>query len=247
VAFASRDKWGEVALDAGLVVLGTLLVLAAGSELSGGEPVGLLVVVLFTAYAVATTVVLACVAAATSQLPTLDEARIGGERALAVRSWPASWWHSALLDLGLAAAGLALAAAGASAGGDWGIVAVILGLVGLWFLVRVALVVSGRRRRPGLWLTDDEVVVDARAGRARVGRASVRRVSARGRRLVVVLDHDAAWDLCPRPWRSALGRLDVLVLDCTEIGHRADDLAAWLATELGIGRPREVRNTPGRA
>ncbi|WP_210649132.1 hypothetical protein [Nocardioides sp. SYSU D00065] len=232
VRFAGRQKWGEVAADLALAGGGTLLAALGAAAMTGRDPVGLLLLVAYTAYAVAATLVLAGVVAATRQLPTLTEGVVDQKRAVVARSWAAPWWHTVALDAGLAAVGIALLGAGVGAGADWGLVATVPGVVGLWFLVRVVLVLVGRRRRPALWLTDDELVLDFPAGRARSARADVASVRSRARRLVVDLDRDAAWELCPRPWRSAVADRRTLVLDCSDLGHRADDLAAWLAGEL---------------
>ena len=185
--------------------------------------------------------------AATSQLPTLGAATLEDRPAVGVRAWAAPWWHANALDLGLAVTGLALAGAGLSAGGSWAVVGAVPGLVGLWFAVRVALVLVGRRRPPAMWLTPDEVVVDSPAGRARADRGSVRGVRGRGRRVVVELDRDATWESCPRPWRgrrSASGT--VLVLDASDVGHRAGALADWLLAELDLSNTGGT-SRPGNA
>jgi hypothetical protein len=233
VAFAGRTKWGEVLGNLVLAALGVVLLLVAAPELSGREPVGLWLLVLYTAYAVATTLVLAALVASTSRLPTLHEATLEGRPAVGVRAWAAPWWHANALDLGLAATGVALAAAGLAAGREWAVVGLLPGLVGLWFAVRVALVVLGRRRRPALWLTDDELVVDSPSGRARAARTSVREVRSRGGRVVVELDGAATRQACPRAWRRGTPSPAALVLDATDVGHRAADLADWLRAEVG--------------
>jgi hypothetical protein len=241
--FSGRAKWGEVLVDVVLAALGGILLLVATPELRGREPVGLWLVVVYTAFAVAATVLLAATVALTSRLPTLDDGEVDDRTAVGVRSWAAPWWHATALDLGLAVVGLALAAAGVRTGGSWAVVGLALGLLGLWFAGRVALVLVGRRRRPALWLTDDEVVVDSPAGRARAPRAAVGAVRSRGRRLVVELDQDATGAWCPRPWRRTSPGRRTLVVDCADVGHRAGDLADWLRAELdpddsfGVRRP----------
>ena len=232
VPFSGRAKWGEVAADLVLAAGGSLLLLVAAPQLSGREPVGLWLLVLYTGFAVAVTLVLACVVALTSQLPSLGAATVAGRPAEGVRSWAAPWWHANALDLGLAVTGVALAAVALAAGGSGAVVAAVPGLVGLWFLARVGLVLLGRRRRPAMWLTADEVVLDSPSGRARAPRDSVRQVRCRGQRVVVELNRDAAWTLPPRPWRRRLEARDTLVLDCSDIAHRAPDLAHWLAEQV---------------
>lgn len=235
--FAGRAKWGEVLGNVVLAALGGVLLLVAAPALSGREPVGLWLLVLYTAYAVAVTLVLALVVAVTRRLPSLEPGILDGRPATVLRTWAAPWLHGLALDAGLAVLGVALAVAGLLTGGDWAVAGIVPGVVGLWFLGRVGLVVVGRRRRPALWLTDTEVVVDSHAGRARVARADVREVRSSGRRLVLVLDGEADRVLAPRPWRRARTARDTLVLDCTDTAHRAADLATWLTGEVAPSRP----------
>lgn len=209
-----------------------LLVAVAAPGLDGTRPVALWLLVAYTCWAVAVTLALAAAVALARQLPTVGPGRLDGVPTTVLRSSAAHWWHAVALDAGLAVLGPALAAAGIAAGGAWGLAGLLPGMVGLWFLGRVALVALGRRRRPALWVTDTEVVVDSYAGRARVDRAGVRAATAVGRRLVLTLDRDAAWLLAPRPWRGTGVRRDTLVLDCSDTGHRAADLAAWLTDEV---------------
>lgn len=245
VGFSGRAKWGEVVVDLLLAAGGALLVLVAAPELSGTRPVGLWLLVLYTCFAVAVTLVLAATVAATSQLPCLEDGVVDGRPAVVLRSWRAPWWHALALDLGLAVLGLALATVGLAAGREWAVVGTLVGVVGAWFLVRVGLVAVGRRRRPALWLTDDEVVADSPAGRARAPRADVRAVRSRGRCVVVELQRDAAWVSTPRPWRRRTTARDTLVVDCADTGHRASDVAAWLAHEAATPEV-PVSTGPGR-
>jgi hypothetical protein len=244
VVFAGRAKWGDVVVDLALAAAGGLLVLVAAPELSGPRPVGLWLLVLYTCFAVAVTLVLAVAVALTSQLPCLEDTVVDARPAVVLRSWAAPWWHSIALDLALAVLGIALATVGLAAGGGWAVLGALAGVVGAWFLVRVGLVVLGRRRRPALWLTAEEVVVDSPAGRARAPRGDVRAVRARGRSVVVELDRDATWVANPRPWRHRAPARDTLVVDCTDTGHRASDVADWLAAEAAPGSTVPVRTVP---
>lgn len=234
VPFRGRDKWVEVGVDLLLAVAGVGLVAVAVPALSGTEPLGLWLLVVHTVVAVALTVLLAAVVAVTRQLPTLTEGEVDGRRATGVRAWWAPWWHTCALDACLAATGAALAVVGLVAGGAWAVTGALVGLVGAWFAVRVALVGLGRRRRPALWLTDTEVVVDSGAGRARAPRSAVRRVRSRGRRVVVELDAPARRETGPRAWRPARVSDRVLELDAADVGHRAGLLADWLGDEIGV-------------
>lgn len=229
VPYSGRDKRSEVAFNLALVVGGSLLV-AVGAAQVPQDLTWMWVLISYTVFAVLCTALLACVQATKSQLPTLSAATFESEPALVLQSWRAPWWHANALDLGLGVVGAWLALLGAAAGAELAVVGALAGCVGLWFLVRVGLVLAGKRRRPALWLTRDEVVVDSPSGRARGPRSSIRRVRSRAARVVIELDSDADWALCPGPWRPRgrpLARA-TLVLDCSETGHRAADLADWL-------------------
>ena len=243
VGFSGRAKWGEVVVDVLLAAAGSVLVLVAAPELSGTGTVGLWLLVAYTCFAVAVTLVLAGAVAATSQLPCVEDGLVDGRAAVGVRSWAPPWWHAVALDAGLAVLGLALTVAGLAAGGAWAVVGSLAGMVGAWFLVRVGLVALGRRRRPALWLTDDELVADSPGGRARAPRDDVRTVRARGRNVVVELRREATWTASPRPWRRRTAARDTLVVDCADTGHRASDVAAWLAGEVSAV---PVSSGPGR-
>ena len=242
VGFGGRHKWGEAALDLALAGAGVLLVALARPELDGTHPRGLWLLVAYTCWAVTATLALTAAVVLTNRLPRLEEGALEARPALVVRSWAAPWWHANALDAGLAVLGPALCVAALAAGGGWAVVGPLPGAVGLFFLVRVGLVLAGRRRRPALWLADTELVVDSHAGRARTDRGRVRGVGSYGRRLVVTLDGPATWRLAPRPWRRGDTPRDSLVLDCTDTGYRSADLAAWLADQVGV--PAGV-STPG--
>lgn len=225
--FRGRAKWGAVAFDLALAGAGALLAWGVFAQVPE-EVVALWALACYTVYAVVVTVALALARAATPQLPTLRRATLDGEEAWLLRACPGDWWHAIALDLGLSASAAVLTVLGLRAGGDWVVPSLLVAVMGAWFLVRVVLVLLGRRRSPALWLTRDEVLVDSPAGRARADRGSVWRVRSRRRRLVVELDHDASWRLSPRPWRAAVPSRDSMRLDCSTTGHRADDLAAWI-------------------
>ena len=230
--FSGRDKWGEAVVDLLLAGAGILVLAVAVPSLDSSGPVGLWLLVAYTTAALAVTLALVVAVVLTRRMPALADATLDGRPAVVLRTWAPPWWHATVLDTGLAILGPALAVAGVVAGGGWAAAGLLPGLVGLWFVGRVALVVVGRRRRPALWLTADEVVVDSSAGRARAARTAVRTVRPSGRRLVLALDRDAAWEPAPRPWRPSATRRDTLVMDCTDTAHRAGDLADWLAGEV---------------
>lgn len=240
VPFSGRDKWSEIAFNLALAAGGSALVALVVPQLAPGVT-ALWALVAYTGYAVVVTLALVIVQVGTSRLPTMERATLDGEPALRVRSWRAPWWHAVSLDLGLGILGAALLVLGLSTGGDLAVVGLLFGLVGLWFLGRVGLVVLGRRFPPTLWLTADELVLDLPSGRARGRRASVARVHARGRRLVVRLEGPSRWSPTPWPWRGrGATPPDALVLDCSETGHRAADLAAWLEDSWRTSVPDEL-------
>lgn len=228
VRFSGRDKRSEIAFNVAMVAGGTLLVLLAAAQVPS-DLTALWVLIGYTCYAVVATLVLVLGQLLTHQLPTMAEGTFDGAPALVVRSWRAPWWHSHALDLGLAVTGTTLAVMGLTAGGGLALPGTAAGLGGLWFLVRVLLALLGRRRPPTLWLTREEVVIDTPAGRGRAARSKIRRLRSRAGRLVIELDGPARWELCPRPWRgSRRPEPGALVLDCSDTGHRATDLAEWI-------------------
>lgn len=234
--FRGGAKWGEVAGNAALVVVGGGLVAVAYVAVPP-EVTAIRVLAWYTAGAVLATAVLAIALALTRRLPVLHTSELAGAPALAVRSWRGEWWHTTALDAGLAVASAALLALGVRAGGGWAALGLLAAAVGAWFGGRVVLTVSGRRHPEALWLTPDEVVHDAPWGRERVRRDQVRRVRSATTSDHVLIEADAPRrEPCPRPWRRAL-RGGTIEVDCSWTGHAAEDLAAWLAHELGTAPP----------
>ena len=229
-SYRGRDKWGEVALDVSLAVLGGLLAWGALTGLGDVSFVRALGV--YTAGAAAATLVLAAVRAGTRRLPVLEHEESGD---WVLRAWGGDWLHATLLDLGLGVLGVGLAALGLRAGGDLVAPAVAVGVVGAWFLVRVGLTVAGRRSRETLRMTPDRVVHDSLWGRVWCPREAVAGVTARGSRLVLRLDRPVEQRPCPRPWRRGQRGAadDEVVVDCSRTGHAAAGLARWCQDRLG--------------
>lgn len=228
--YRGRDKWGDVALDVSLAVLGGLLGWGALTALGDVPFVRALGV--YTAGAAGATLVLAVVRAGTRRLPVLEREEAGDSWVL--RAWPGDWSHATLLDLGLGVLGVWLAALGLRAGGDLVAPAVAVGVAGAWFLVRVGLTVAGRRSRETLRVTPEQVVHDSPWGRVWCPRDAVVGVTARGSRLVLRLDRPVEQRPCPRPWRRRRRGAadDEVVVDCSLTGHAAAGLARWCQDRL---------------
>ncbi|WP_028644007.1 hypothetical protein [Nocardioides sp. URHA0020] len=241
-AFTGRAKWGEVAGNLVLAALGAGLASVVFAAVPA-DVVPMRMLAWYTVAAVVATLALAIALAATRRLPGLREAEVEGAPALVARSWRGEWWHATALDAGL------VVLAGVLTGlGLWQVAP-----VGAWFLVRVALTLTGRRRNEGLWLTATEVGHDAAWGRERVRREQVTRVRSIGGTsyLLLRVEGEVHRELCPRPWRRRRTTDDSIVVRCAWLGPEADDLAAWLRAELGLeaaqgfGRAATGSHSPG--
>jgi hypothetical protein len=237
--FSGRAKWGEVAGNLGLAALGAVLVVVALVAVPS-DVTAVRALVVYTAYATLLTLALAVAVATTRSLPAVAPARLDGQEASVARTWPGEWWYAVALDAGLAVLGVVLLVLGVSAGGAWAVLGLLAALVGLWFLVRVVLTVTGRRRREALWITPDEVVHDSPHGRERAAREHVTRARRIGDtpHLLVQLDGPLHSTRCPRPWRPRPNRLadpGEIVLDTSWTGHDPDVVLAWVRDELRLG------------
>ncbi|MDF1605134.1 hypothetical protein [Nocardioides sp. YIM 152315] len=235
--FRGRAKWAGV--------IGNLLLAGLGVGLAWigfaavpGDVAAVRALAWYTVAAALVTLGLAIATAATRRLPALRESRLEGAPALVARSWAAEWWYAVALDAGLVVLAGVLVGLGVDAGGSWVLGTVAVALVGAYFLVRVILTITGRRRNHALWLTPHEIVHDAPWGRERVRREQVVRVrpATASAELVLEVDGPVGRQVCPRPWRRT--RLDAgssrIVADCSMTAHEAGDLAAWLGSELGV-------------
>ncbi len=246
-SFRGRAKWGEVVGNLVLAALGGALAWAAFT-IAPPEAVAMRALGWYTVAAALATLALAAGFAVTKQLPEVGAARLEGVVALVARAWRGEWWYATAIDSSLALLAGVLAVLGVAAGGSWVLPALLVVLPGLWFLVRVVLTLTGRRRSEALWLTPVEVVHDATWGRQRTRREHITRVRGVGGTPYLLLDLAGPmhWELCPRGWRQ--GRIGAgatqIMVDCAMMGHDTDDLAAWLRRELGVGEtgssPRQV-------
>lgn len=237
-SFGGRAKWGEVAGNLALAALGVGLVAVALAAVPG-DVVAVRALVVYTVYATVVTLALAVAIATTRQLPVVSSDRLDGEDASVVRTWSGEWWYAVALDLGLAVLAGFLLVLGLAAGGAWAVLGLLVALVGLYFLVRVVLTVTHRRRNEALWVTAREVVHDTPGGRAWVAREHVVRVRRIGEtpHVLVKLDGPVHRTRCPRPWRPRPNKLadeGELVIDTSWVGHDTDVVVAWLRDELGL-------------
>lgn len=245
VRFGGRAKWGAVTSHLILAALGTFLVVVAfvavPADVHAMRAVGW-----YTLLATVLTLALAVALATTTQLPTVHRADLDGEDARGVESWPWEWRYDLVIDLGLGAALLTVAAIGVDAGNGWLAPSLVVALVGAFFLVRALLSATGRRRNEALWLTRSDLVHDTANGRGRCGRDRVTRVTTIDQ--FVIADIDTAIDqrLPPRPWRRR-PRLDnplTIVFDAKMTGHTPEQIADWLRTELRLEDRQGLRGSP---
>ncbi|KGN30760.1 hypothetical protein N802_06015 [Knoellia sinensis KCTC 19936] len=233
--FDGRDKWGHVAMYAAIAAIGLLLAWAAFTVDS--ENTFLRTLVAYTLVGVVLTLALSAAAAVTRHLPTLRESTFEGEPARGVHAWSPEWWHTNAVDLALAVGAFTLAFLGIRQGLDLRLPGIIVGVVGLWWLVRAALSLTSRRNNHGFWLTADELVLESGEGRVRCPRHEVTAVSTRSTwGLVVGMKDGVSFERCPWPWRrrSALLGRHHAVVDLTMTAHDLEDVAAWLSHELGL-------------
>jgi hypothetical protein len=244
VPFRGRTKRREVVGNVVLAALGAVLV-AVVLVAVPADVTAMRVLAWYTAAASLLTLGLAVAIATTRQLPTVTETRLGGVPAVLVRTWSGEWWYAVALDVGLVALGATLVALGVAAGGAWAVLSVAPGLVAVYFLVRVALTLTGRRRNPALWVTETEVVHDGPSGRLRAPRTQVRRARrvTNAEQVLVQLDGPGHVQRCPAPWRprrglgaTGAGHGSEMVLSTAWVGHDTDALAAWLQERLGLDR-----------
>jgi hypothetical protein len=237
--FGGRAKWGEVAGNLGLAALGVGLVAVALAAVPA-DVVAVRALVAYTVYATVATLVLAVAIATTRRLPVVSSDRLDGEEASVVRTWSGEWWYAVALDLGLAVLAGFLLLLGLAEGGAWAVLGLLVALLGAYFLVRVVLTVTHRRRNEALWVTARELVHDTPGGRARVARAHVVRARRIGDtpHVLLKLDGPVHRTRCPRPWRPRPNRLaneGELVLDTSWVGHDTDTVVDWLRAQLGLG------------
>jgi hypothetical protein len=250
--FRGRAKWGEVAGNLFLVVVGGLLAAVVLAAVPA-DVTAMRALVWYTVAAVAATLVLALSIATTRRLPGLRESSIEGSPAIVARSWRGEWWHAAALDVGLVVLAGVLAVLGLRADPSWLVPSLLVAAGGAWFLVRVVLTLAGRRHNEGFWLTATEVGHDAAWGRERVGRDQVAQVRSIGGSALLRLQVDGPIrrQLCPRPWRRRRTPDDGITVSCAWLGPDVEDLAGWLRAELGheaapgFGRPATGSHSPG--
>lgn len=243
IPFRGRAKWGEAAGNLFLAALGSLLAWVAFSQVPA-DVVPVRAAAWFTVFAVGITIVLVLALIGTRQLPTVEPHVRDGKEGFEVHAWRGDWWHAVALDFGLGAAGVVICVLGFRAGSDWFLGALIVGAIGAWFLVRVVLAVTGRRRNEAFLLLDDYIVHSSPAGWSGCPRSSVQVVRRRGNAVVLILESPAVVTECPAMWRGRRRiAADSMVVRCSMMGHTAEALADWLQDELGLnaeGGPRRA-------
>lgn len=187
------------------------------------------------------------------RFPTARPARLEGQPAVLLRTWPGRWWVNSALDLGL------LVLTGFWVHLAWNTsvdrpFSIGLALVPFLFLTARWLTrAAGRYRPEALWVTESEIVHDSERGRARVSRVDVVRVrgwdsaDGAGTDVVSVVTSTAARrSFGPRLLTlhrtpSSATRTSV---DTTLMGHPAPEIAAWLSPE---GASAETSGSDPRA
>ncbi|AWB92627.1 hypothetical protein [Aeromicrobium chenweiae] len=248
VRFGGRAKWGRVTSHLVLAALGAFLTVVAFVAV----PADVHAVRALGWYTLAATVLTLAVTAALAgvgQLPTLHAASVDGDEGRGVEAWPWEWRYDLALDLGLGIVLVVVAAIGAAAGNGWLAPSVVVALAAAWFLVRVGLSLSGRRRNEALWLTRGDLVHDTVNGRGRCGRDHVTRVSTIDRFVIADVDTATTQKLPPRPWRRRRRLNDprTMVFDTSMTGHTPEQIADWLRTELRLEDPRPLGGSPRSA
>ena len=168
------------------------------------------------------------------RFPTARAARLEGQPAALLPTWPGRWWLHTALDLGLLVLAGFWVHLAWNATNDRG-VSIGLALVPFTYVAaRWATKAAGRCRPEALWVTETEIVHDSERGRARVARADVVRDDAdhAGTDVVSVISSTAV--------RRSFGpRLLTMVrapksatqtsVVTTLMGHPAPEIAAWLS------------------
>lgn len=229
--FRGWSKWQHVltflAIAVGAAFFVTVIEVAVPRDVLAMQ-----LIAAYTALAGLACLVLAVALVLTRRMPAGREATLDGEPAVLFRAWPLQWWFDVATDAALGTLGVllfALATAGTTEWLLWGLVPLA---VGLWFLARAGLALTGRRHNEALWLTEREVVHDTDWGRERCDRSDVADVfgTEDGGRVLVVVHTSVHRQPCPRPFRRKEVRVgtDDMGVDCSLMGHTSDDLARWL-------------------
>lgn len=240
--FGWREKRSEYLGYGVILVIGAFFVAVVVTEVDLHLwPMRLLLTQLLFGLAISVAYLVAL--AFTRRLPVVHRESLHGTEAVGVRAWPADWYFVGALDASLTVVGLGLAflsfgAARSTTGADattlW-VAGAALAVAALYFAVRVGLSLAGVRRRDGVWLSAESLILESPGGVAMIPRDAVVSVDS-GRQRIVVGFTEARVRRTPRPWRSRDSALSPLAaLISTEyIGHTSDDLVAWLRAELGM-------------
>lgn len=243
--FRGWTKWQHVltflAIAVGAAFFVTVIVVAVPRDVLAMQ-----LIAAYTALAGVACLVLAVALVLTRRMPAGREATLDGEPAVLFRAWPLQWWFDVATDAALGTLGVLLFALATSGTTEWLLWGLVPLAVGLWFLARAGLALTGRRHNEALWLTERDVVHDAAWGRERCSRTDVTRVrqQADWQRLLVEVDGPITRELCPRPWRRRRDRLfeeDDMSVDCDLIGPDVLDLVRWLEDSVPTSGSRPDR------
>lgn len=179
------------------------------------------------------TLVLAIVESRIPHYPVLEAGAWGGVPGVGVRAWPAHWWLLQLVDCGLSLVAVFLFVLDWTTGRWWWPGSLLLWAVPLWSFPRVWFAWSGRRMREGLGVAAGDLIHEAEWGAQSVPLAAIDSVIASRRTLALVLRQPARRSPCPPPWCGRMPRSrSGMIIDTGEFGHRAVDLANWVASQV---------------
>lgn len=204
--------------------------------------VPVLLVVFVTLVVVSTLVVLLISALATlRRLPTLEQDQWRGIEVETVRGWPGEWWTFLTLYAVQSATLLAVAVLGFRAGGEWAWGAAVASALGVWIGGWVLMAVIGRRHNEALSVGNSMVFHRANWGSETCSLASVTGAEpgVSGKVLIIESGTPVNRVVSPWPWPgkppSAPNQMKVKT---SLMGHSAQDLAAWLRTQVpSLGEP----------
>jgi hypothetical protein len=243
VRYGGRPKWTEVLVNLLPVPLGGALVAVVFTQIPS-DVYPMRALAWYTVWAVLLTAGLAIALAATRQMPTLERAEVGGSPAWGVRAWRGERVYDVGIDLGLGVLATVLTVMGLVAAGEWAALSLPVAVIGAWFAVRAVLSTVGPRRGEGLWLTDERLVHDSKRGREWCERGQIVRVRAMNDVVMVLVNGSIDRRRVPLPWRplrswrprrAAAGITEHTIWFPTQhVGHTAEQLAAWLSSELGF-------------
>lgn len=165
--------------------------------------------------------------------PTLQSVTRGGQPAVGIRSWWGSWAFSWAADALLALLGVGAFIIDLMTGARNLVVTAPAALVGAWLAMRLALYVRGAKRMEAVWLTEDSLVHEQRAGVEVAPFATITSVEPTFGFIAINTSAPPQRRLCPRLWRATSAEKKILIATGT-MGHPQQDLAAWIREGVGV-------------